>query len=405
MATLEQRLFHLFDSAELDAARLAGTVRVSCPRVGHVSGTVEGVEGAAHSVILELSACRRGGMTLEARCTTPRGRSGQTCHALAAVLLEVDRRGLLKGIHDNTPITLHVLPADDADEEAESVDEEVVDDPAEEAAVDSDGTPVGAGHQTQKVEAAAKRPGGRQPAWAIDLEERRRLVEPAVRTRAISIADGRRSAGALVFLLDLTASADSLAAVLVPCRMQIDVAGQTTGRPRPVILGPGQSADSDYEQLDFQERSILAKLVGTVALGEAASPEPLERRTVGRIAVSAQAAAEHLSMLCENGRLLVQPEPRRNPELVVPLAWDNGRPWEFSLVLEPEDPPSLRGETLREITEEGTVPLPRPGKATLRGMLVRGSERRDIREPRAILRSGLVVFSDRLARLALGDAP
>ena len=55
-------------------------------------------------MLLELSAHRRGGMTLESRCTTDEGRAGRPCAVLAAVLLEVDRRGLLAGIHDQTPV-------------------------------------------------------------------------------------------------------------------------------------------------------------------------------------------------------------------------------------------------------------------------------------------------------------
>jgi len=408
MATLEQRLFHLFENSDIELARSADAVKVSCPRVGQVSGTVDGLQGEGlgagpHSVSLELSASRRGGMTLEARVSSTRGRTGHPCPVLAAVLLEVDRRGLLAGIHDNTPITLQVVPADDVEAEDES--EEVADE-GDDASGSDDAEPASGAEREIESAVVTRKPPVRMPAWATDLEDRRRLVEPAVRTRAISVADGRRATGALVFLLDLAASADASAAVIIPCRMQLDVAGHTTGRPRPVIIGPGPSADSDWDQVDAQERSILARLIGTVLLADAATPEPLERRTVSRIAISAQSAVEHVAMLCEQGRLVVQPEPRRNPELVVPLAWDGGRAWEFALVLEPEDPPSFRGETLREMAEsEGPTTLPRPGKATLRGMLVRGSERRDIREPRAILRAGLVVFSDRIARLSLGESP
>jgi hypothetical protein len=127
MATLEQRLFHLFESSDIELARSAVAVKVSCPRVGQVSGTVDGLQGEGlgagpHSVSLELSASRRGGMTLEARVSSTRGRTGHPCPVLAAVFLEVDRRGLLAGIHDNTPITLQVVPADDAEAEDESED-------------------------------------------------------------------------------------------------------------------------------------------------------------------------------------------------------------------------------------------------------------------------------------------
>jgi hypothetical protein len=163
------------------------------------------------------------------------------------------------------------------------------------------------------------------------------------------------------------------------------------------VIGPGQV---EIDQLDPQERSILAQLVGATAVGETGIAEPLERRTISRVVISSQSAATHLAMLCETGRLVLQPEPRRNPDLVVPLVWDSGRPWEFALVLEPDDVVSTRAETVAEMAAENK-PLPRPGRATLRGMLVRGSERKDLRTPRAILRSGLIVFEDRLARLTV----
>ena len=94
-------------------------------------------------------------------------------------------------------------------------------------------------------------------------------------------------------------------------------------------------------------------------------------------------------------RLVMQPEPRRDPERVVPLTWDGGQPWEFAFVLEPDDD-RLRPAAGRHADDE---PPPRPAKATLQGMLVRGSQRKRIDEPRAVLRAGLVVFSDRIARL------
>ena len=108
MKTLETRLFHLFDPTEVAAARDLVPAAVSCPRVGHVRATVP-YAGEDHQVLLELSAHRRGGMTLESQCSTQAGRAGRPCAVLAAVLLEVDRRGLLSGIHDQTPVTLDIV--------------------------------------------------------------------------------------------------------------------------------------------------------------------------------------------------------------------------------------------------------------------------------------------------------
>ncbi|MFM1997260.1 MAG: polymerase-associated protein RapA [Planctomycetota bacterium] len=401
MTSLEKRLFHLFAPADVAKARDLTLTRVWCPRVGHVHATAVGEDGDDHEVRVELSARRTGGMSLESHATTPGGREGRPCSLLAAVFLEIDRRGLFSSIHDHTPLSLDIVPAEGHEREPEAQDE-VLEEPAERRSSHPRGTaresfpPA----KTAAPVVAARRSSARLPTWATELEERRRLVEPAVRDRAVAITDARRSAGALVFILDLAASADARAAVLMPGRMQLDVAGNATGRPRPIVLGPGQV---ELDQLDPQERSILAQLVGAAAVGEHAGAEPLERRSIARVVVSPQSAATHLALLCETGRLVIQPEPRRNPDLVVPLVWDGGRPWEFALVIEPDDQPDTRPETVADMRDEDRPP-PRPGRATLRGMLVRGSERKDLRTPRAILRSGLVVFEDRLARLATSGA-
>ena len=400
MTSLEKRLFHLFDTGEIAAGRAAKSVRISCPRVGQVRASVTDEAGMTHDVLLELSAGRRGGMTLESRSTSPGGRAGAPCAALAATLLEVDRRGLFSSIHDHTPVVLDVIPANDVDD---GVDAASV--PPDASSEEPDAPPsevrpraalrVNAGGVT----AVARRGSTRQPAWAVELEARRRLVEPAVRTEALEIVDGRRPTGALVFLLDLAASTEARAAVLVPCRMQLDVAGNATGRPQHVVIGP--AGDFEFEALEQRERAILAELVGTAAVGETGGVEAIEHRTIARIAVSPQAAPTHLALLCETGRLIVQPEPRRAPDTVIPLTWDGGRPWEFALVLGPDDPVNAKPETVDDMAGEQRAARP-PAKATLRGMLVRGSQRKDLAEPRAILRSGLVVFADRIARLSIG---
>ena len=397
MTSLEKRLFHLFAPADVAKARDLALTRVWCPRVGHVHATAVGEDGDDVEVRVELSARRTGGMALESHATTPAGRGGRPCPLLAAVLLEIDRRGLFSSIHDHTPLSLDIVPAEGHEPET-AAEEEAAEAPAEPRT----SRPRGTGResfppaQATAPAVSARRASARMPGWATELEERRRLVEPAVRDRAVAITDTRRSAGAVVFILDLAASADARAAVLMPGRMQLDVAGNATGRPRPIVLGPGQV---EFDQLEPQERSILAQLVGAAAVGEHAGAEPLERRTIARVVVSPQSAATHLALLCETGRLVIQPEPRRNPDLVVPLVWDGGRPWEFALVIEPDDQPDTRPETVADMRDEDRPP-PRPARATLRGMLVRGSERKDLRTPRAILRSGLVVFEDRLARLA-----
>ncbi|RLS75678.1 MAG: hypothetical protein DWI03_11095, partial [Planctomycetota bacterium] len=113
MKTLEKRLFHLFAPADVARARSITPAAVACPRVGQVRASVAGDDGAEHEVRLELSAHRRGGMTLESHCTTAAGRAGRPCAVLAAVLLEVDRRGLLSSIHEQTPLTLDIVASEE----------------------------------------------------------------------------------------------------------------------------------------------------------------------------------------------------------------------------------------------------------------------------------------------------
>jgi hypothetical protein len=390
MTSLEHRLFRLFTPADIARARAVAPTRLTCPRVGQVRAVFAHDDGEHDEVFLELAADRRGGMTLESRSTSDRGRAGKPCALLAATLLEIDRRSLFSSIHDRTPIVLEVIPADDAEEEPSA------------PAVDEDDESVRADHEggPAAVAVAARRGTSRLPAWATELEDRRRMVEPAVRSPGLAIGDSRRQAGALVFVLDIAASLEAHVAVLVPSRMQLDVAGNATGRPRPVVIGPGAV---ELDDLDAQERALVARLVGTAAIAETGAAVPLERRSIARIAISPQSAAADLAMLCETGRLVVQPEPRRQPELVEPLVWDGGRAWEFAFVLGPEDDSSLRAALEEDgVGHERTRRL--PAKATLQGRLIRGSERRDLKEPRAILRSGLVVFRDRLARLACGDS-
>ena len=63
MTSLEKRLFHLFDRSDIKKARLIDSVKISCPRVGQVLAILNDDSGP-QEVLLELTAGRRGGMTL-----------------------------------------------------------------------------------------------------------------------------------------------------------------------------------------------------------------------------------------------------------------------------------------------------------------------------------------------------
>ncbi|MFM7137600.1 MAG: hypothetical protein ACKO1M_11110, partial [Planctomycetota bacterium] len=162
MKTLEKRLFHLFPPADVARARQLAPAAVSCPRVGQVRATVADDDGE-HEVCLDLTAHRRGGMTLESRCSTTAGRAGRPCAVLAAVLLEVDRRGLLSGIHDQTPVTLEILGEDGGSVDAADLgaDEPPVAEADDEIAL--------AAAVAVRRRAASGRGGPRLPPWAAEL--------------------------------------------------------------------------------------------------------------------------------------------------------------------------------------------------------------------------------------------
>ena len=91
-----------------------------------------------------------------------------------------------------------------------------------------------AGSQPQQSPFGEKQPSQkkvRQPAWSTELENRRRLVEPALRTSSVVLGGLRKSTGTLMFLLD-AASADSRFVALQPCRMPIDESGNPNGQPK-----------------------------------------------------------------------------------------------------------------------------------------------------------------------------
>ena len=360
---LVNRLLSRITSQELTAARKAAEgLRVQAPRVGLVRATLDDAKGERLTLSFELSANRTGGMVIESRCSCSVGQQGRPCEHLVVVLLEIENRGLFSSIREQTPVILKSIPAETVDDDA-----------AEES------NPSGISPARAAVV--------RQPPWANELEERRRLVEPAVRINHMRVTDARRGAGMLVFLIDLVGSTESNCAIVKPCRMQLDVVGNVCGRPRPITLG-----EIDGEPLDSTERMLISRLLGALGCGDDGAVRRGDAGRITRIAITPASAGIHLSHLCETGRLFLQPDPRRSPEVVMPLAWDNGRAWRFALVLDPDDVPSASDD------DEDVLP-PRPAKARLRGMLVRGSQRMALDQPKAVLRSGLVIFADRIALL------
>ena len=188
-----------------------------------------------------------------------------------------------------------------------------------------------------------------------------------------------------MFLLDAS-SADSRLVALQPCRMPIDESGHPAGQPKPIIIGPQAIS---FGHFDADERRVLSMLAGTMSAETHHGGQTLEERTMSRFLLSRQSAARDLAMLCAEGRLVFQPEPRRAPEAVVPLVWDAGRPWEFALIIEPGDDTGLEACLQNDLLSKKEKRVC-PKKASLNGLLVRGSERQSLQTPRLILRAAFL---------------
>ena len=218
MKSLEKRLFHLFPPADIAKARAITPASLACPRVGQVRATVVGDDGDKHEVQLELSARRRGGMTLETRllhaggpgrqavlpCSPPC--SSRSIAAGCSRASTTTRRSRSTSSPMTPPTTSPTVPPMTGDRRRRVFG-------------GRRGIRTCRGRHSRLDCRRSRRdadPRG-SPPWAADLEDRRRLVEPAVTVAwRSSIPDQRRAGGTLVFVLDLAASADARAAVLVP---------------------------------------------------------------------------------------------------------------------------------------------------------------------------------------------
>ncbi|MFM8578028.1 MAG: hypothetical protein ACKOCN_04405, partial [Planctomycetaceae bacterium] len=290
MTSLADRLSHLFPKGEFERSdKIAQRVRITCPRVGIVKASVTMEGGEPCEVEVELSAGRRGGMTLESRSSSQLGRRGTPCAALAAVLKEVDRRELFSIVADHTPIVLQCV-ADESPSDANVSDHpaedepEVVERPSRQRARagkrDDSESGESSGDETairatalrgrsaaHQISTAVPQTHQRQPAWAVELDDRRRLVEPVIRSRGVSLPITRRDSGGLVFVLELSGGLDSRIVQLAVARLQTDVTGGTTGRLRPASI-----LLERLDELEPDERECVARLLGSQPVTAAGRP-------------------------------------------------------------------------------------------------------------------------------------
>ncbi len=346
----------------------------------------------------------------KAYCECPRFGDGVLCKHIWATLLHLDEHGPAPSLHGAGQIrVIRSGPGFRADDDDGTLDpsDEVRREPPVEAprpppprgqfqlrrgSKERNDRSQGHGHnkggnknpsQGDRNAAAQQRPiaGSR---WKVRLDQIKHALEEHNRWTKLNAADASRPRE-IWYVVDLASTYARGHLVVLFHQRPVKKTGEL-GQLKPVRL-----SELEAEHLiDAEDRELVPLILGNV---RHADQYGYGYDFVGPNARYAGAAIRPalydllLPRLSATGRFgwLEEPGQGRTAELPRPLVWDDGAPWRFEL--------ELRRET--DKAEENLV---------LRGRLVRGDERIDVETPELLLAHGLVLFKERVARLASVDA-
>jgi superfamily II DNA or RNA helicase len=143
------------------------------------------------------------------------------------------------------------------------------------------------------------------------------------------------------------------------------------------------SLDEVEELADAEDRHLIELLIGGRVTDEYSYGYAYHHADYSRCQLAPVMYDMLLPQLCERGRLGWVEDQYGDSEDARPLAWDGGAPWQFRLHLD------------RDEKKKNWV---------LSGRLTRDKEIADLSDPVMLLKTGLVIFPDRLAKLDAGDA-
>ena len=378
--TLANRCRHAFDRRVIERGILyAGEGRIaledgSSSMPFEVHARVTGSEWRPYRVSLRQGA-RPSTNELRASCTCPYFDGGGFCKHLWALIVYLDRN------RDTAPQLVGTraldvvsdLEADDdfTDEEREdAVIQMTLARVARARAVATQPRPKKAG--TKPAPQTKKQTKKRPRTWSGRLQGIEQSVKAVEGQRVGRVGSGQRT---LYYVLDEAATRRSGELQLLFYQRRLLASGKL-GKLVPTDLEQGEltvlpdPVDRNMAPLVATHRSSSKGYYGWGAT---------TRYSGGTVRPQLQELV--LSELCGSGRLGML-ETTADERTFVPLAWDPGAPW------------TLRLETKLERQH---------GRVRIDGRLARGAEAVALEEPRLLLRAGLVLFSDHIARLETQD--
>jgi superfamily II DNA or RNA helicase len=314
---------------------------------------------------------------LEAACSCPHFADGALCKHLWATILTADRDDV--GPTGTFPLEVVDFDDDRFDDEGfdEDYDEEVDDSfsPARTLALLMDKRALLERNSSARARYLQGKKSPPTPSWRRQLDVLAHGIESSERHSASREPSRVRQAW---YCLNTTES-QRRGRLIIEFRVRESRRNGELGKLKELRL-------SDRELASFpdpEDRAMLGMLLaGPVAedIGYRTYYSPLGVE-VSRAEVRPPYYDLILPRLCATGRFYRQQGDPRANEGGPPLAWDAGEPWRFELEVSPT------GQQLQ-----------------LAGVMHRDAERVPLTGTKALLRDGLVVFHDRLARLDAGEA-
>ena len=339
---LEQRCIRQFPRGALMRGReyfRAGSVSDVSQMGDAFSLTVKG-QGELYQVWFDYSQAGASG-SVEARCTCPFYATGTLCKHLWASVIKLERSGLSEKVPGQGPLKILL----------------------EGGRQPLRSRPQGNGNPQAAQFIPPRTSSGLGPnAWLDRLEQ----IQGKAGASAVA-SSGTLFAAFVIHAAD-TVSTNKMILDFWPRRQ---VPGREAGP-----LRPGRAPERDFQHFfaDPRDQEMVALLARTGSPKMVTSfGSPCTRFTVDPILET-----QVLTTLAGSGKVFISRSPNGSPDHADrPLRMDRGKPWELELKID------AAGAAYR-----------------LEGILKRDEEVKSIFEPVCVLRSGLMIFSDRVGRLA-----
>ena len=334
----------------------AGVVTITHSAADFIEAEVEGMQTYEVALVREQDG-------LHVTCSCPYfDDCFQACKHIWATLLTADERGLMRA-WEGTPARM--IPEEPAETDGFEEDEFDEDYEEDRARTDRDlrlsrrmGGPAA-------DEGAGRKTGKGVPAWKSAMRairEETKVPWPV----PVSGLKGRQ----IAYIVDAGLVLELGLCVMVGARNH-NRDGKW-GKPKTVSIG----YESVAQLSDPADVQIIGRLLG-VPRGRYGSSA---HEFANLFKLTAPMSLEIMAMICETGRCLLR---RPGSDLLHTLRFDSREPWEFRVeVRRLANPPHYRAE----------------------GFLVRGEERMPLSEPVVLLRDGLLIAGDSVARYEHHDS-